>query len=407
MPPLLLILDDDRERLQRFEAISGRLGGDFKVSTWRDAPSMLAQIDTLVRDAALISLDHDLYPDSASDADPGSGRQVAEWLAERRPSCPVIVHSTNTDMAWGMHNALRAAGWTVELVHHINQANWIEELWLPAARRLVESFRTAQAPASGTQLSLAEYRALVESLPMPTVEQARQFAEYVAGAHSWYKHLRLLPAYAPIQIYLDPAAGMQHTMAADGSIAVVAREKQGFHYSWLPTEEHLRRFGHLAFSKGTGTSVSLGTAGGKRLVPSDDEPRVYHATARALYDLPNEVLMAGRAYVSGVVHSNGSSRYIWARVLQQTESFENVLDRIDGLDLSQRILSRCQFLKQHPEKAEPRPARPGDIESEFALAAIDFPLQELVAAERRRQIESLAESAMRMIRLVMKGRGGN
>jgi glycosyltransferase involved in cell wall biosynthesis len=75
--------------------------------------------------------------------------------------------------------------------------------------------------------------------------QLRQFAEYVAGAHSWYKHLRVLPAKTPIQVFLDPAAGRQLVQAPDGRVTAEIREKQGFHYSWLRTAEHRERFGQL------------------------------------------------------------------------------------------------------------------------------------------------------------------
>jgi hypothetical protein len=32
------------------------------------------------------------------------------------PACPVVIHSSNTDRAWSMHNELRFAGWHVERV---------------------------------------------------------------------------------------------------------------------------------------------------------------------------------------------------------------------------------------------------------------------------------------------------
>jgi hypothetical protein len=137
MPRLLLILDDDRTRLHGFEEVASRLGNDCLIKAWRDAPTMISQIDSHLREARLISLDHDLYKDSEGDADPGSGRAVADHLCKRKPTCPVIVHSTNTDAAWGMHNALSSAGWRVELVHHLGQPKWIEELWLPTATRLI------------------------------------------------------------------------------------------------------------------------------------------------------------------------------------------------------------------------------------------------------------------------------
>lgn len=98
---------------------------------------MIAELDLLLGEAQLISLDHDLYKDSPSDPDPGSGRLIADLLAKRVPVCPVIVHSTNTDAAWGMFNELTLGGWKVELVHHLNQPTWIAELWLPIAANLI------------------------------------------------------------------------------------------------------------------------------------------------------------------------------------------------------------------------------------------------------------------------------
>ena len=138
MPRLLLILDDDRERLRSFDQIVPRLGEDWVLKAWRDAPSMISEIETLLDGAHLISLDHDLYRDSPSDPDPGSGRMIADFLSERDPICPVVLHSTNTDAAWGMFNQLTSAGWKVAMVHQLNQPGWIEELWLPVATRLVQ-----------------------------------------------------------------------------------------------------------------------------------------------------------------------------------------------------------------------------------------------------------------------------
>ena len=139
MPRLLLILDDDRIRLRGFDEVAPRLGEDWVIKSWRDAPSMIAEIEILLGGAQLISLDHDLYKDSPSDPDPGSGRVIADFLSNRDPVCPVIVHSTNTDAAWGMFNELTSGGWKVQLVHHLSQPAWIEDLWLPIARQLVHA----------------------------------------------------------------------------------------------------------------------------------------------------------------------------------------------------------------------------------------------------------------------------
>lgn len=137
MRPLLLILDDDRERLRGFDRVFPRLGREWAIRSWRSAPPMLAEIDALLPEAHLISLDHDLYRDAPEDPEPGTGRMIADHLSTRPPRCPVIVHSTNTDAAWGMFNQLSSGGWKVELVHHLNQAGWIEDRWLPVAVRLL------------------------------------------------------------------------------------------------------------------------------------------------------------------------------------------------------------------------------------------------------------------------------
>lgn len=396
MGRLLLVLDDERARLHGFDEIAARLGTDWALKGWRTAPAMLAELDRHLPDARLISLDHDLYKDATADADPGSGREVAERLATRKPVCPVIVHSTNTDAAWGMHGTLKGAGWTVELVHHLNQPRWIEERWLPVARQLVSASLQARRPAKAGTLTLAEYRALARELPLPTPLQVRQFAEYIAGAHSWYKHLRLLPANTPIQVFLDPGAGMQLAQAADGSVRAEVRDKPGFHYSWLRTAEHRERFGHLAFSKSSGTSVSVVSRDGSAVLPSDDAPCVYDPAGPALYQLPDEVLMAGRAFISAIVHTQGSWRWRWERLIKEVDWFDEVLERVDGLEIGKRILDRCAQIRRDPACAEPAPPRD---EHDQSLATLDSPLARLIDAERQRQIAALAAAATRVIRL--------
>ena len=137
---MLLILDDNLDRLKGFEGVITELT-QWTMKSWTDAPSMLAELDQHLNDAMLISLDHDLYRQSENDPDPGSGRDVAENLSTRAPVCPVIVHSTNTDAAWGMFNALSGADWHVELVHHLDQQDWIRDLWLPVALRLTAELK--------------------------------------------------------------------------------------------------------------------------------------------------------------------------------------------------------------------------------------------------------------------------
>ncbi len=132
---MLLILDDSIERLTAFKQISPKLAGNIEIKTWLNAPSMLAEVDDYLSQAVLISLDHDLYKQVDSEPDPGSGRDVADYLATCTPVCPVIIHTTNIDAAWGMYNVLSFAGWQVEVLSHTGLAEWYEKSWLATAKK--------------------------------------------------------------------------------------------------------------------------------------------------------------------------------------------------------------------------------------------------------------------------------
>jgi hypothetical protein len=98
---------------------------------------MIQELPALLPGATLLSLDHDLYRMYERDPAPGCGRDVANYLAKQKPHCPVIIHSTNTDEAWGMYNELSGAGWNAEIIHHLDEAGWIETRWLALAKKLM------------------------------------------------------------------------------------------------------------------------------------------------------------------------------------------------------------------------------------------------------------------------------
>jgi ADP-ribosylglycohydrolase len=134
----ILILEDNGDRIAGFKVAVAKLGNDFDLKIWRDAPSMIAECEAFFPAAALISLDHDLDPQSGTTADPGTGLEVAKFLAACRPVCPLIIHSTNADRAYSMHNELRFADWIAERVGPIG-TDWIETLWLSKAREYLSN----------------------------------------------------------------------------------------------------------------------------------------------------------------------------------------------------------------------------------------------------------------------------
>lgn len=132
----LLLLEDNSERIAAFEAAVRELGDDWRLRVWRDAHSMISECEEWFGDTYLISLDHDLNPQPGATCDPGTGLEVAQFFASHFPFCPVIIHSTNADRAWSMHNDLRFGGWTVERFGPIGE-DWFSKLWLPKARELL------------------------------------------------------------------------------------------------------------------------------------------------------------------------------------------------------------------------------------------------------------------------------
>jgi len=132
----ILILEDNDERIAAFQRAVAALGDCFEMRVWRDAHSMIAECESFFPSAVLISLDHDLNPLAGATVDPGTGLDVAKFLAECRPACPVIIHSTNADRAHSMHNELRFADWVADRVGPIG-TDWIETIWLRKAREFL------------------------------------------------------------------------------------------------------------------------------------------------------------------------------------------------------------------------------------------------------------------------------
>ncbi len=138
--PFILILEDDEDRITAFQRTVREIGPNFDLVIWRTAPEMLAECAAYFANTALISLDHDLNAPSRYIGDPGDGMDVARFLADFAPPCPVIIHSSNTDRAYSMHNELRFSQWVVDRVGPLG-GDWIEKSWLPKARDLLRQHK--------------------------------------------------------------------------------------------------------------------------------------------------------------------------------------------------------------------------------------------------------------------------
>ena len=135
---LLLMLEDDHERIGRFKAILARHHPSAMLMVARTAPDFQSTYKLLEDIPDLICLDHDLFTDSPGDPDPGAGRDVSAFLIQQPANCPVLIHSTNAPAANSMLFSLRDAGWTAERIAPIGD-DWIEADWYPTACEMISS----------------------------------------------------------------------------------------------------------------------------------------------------------------------------------------------------------------------------------------------------------------------------
>lgn len=141
---MLLLLEDDPERIARFEVVVAGIGQVLPLRVWHDAHAMIREAGPLLHDAAVISLDHDLIaaPDAA---DPGDGYMVAQWLTMQPAVRPVIVHSSNSERASWMAGEFDLAGWRHWRVIPFGD-DWIENDWRRVVRRLMRKASKSREP---------------------------------------------------------------------------------------------------------------------------------------------------------------------------------------------------------------------------------------------------------------------
>jgi hypothetical protein len=141
MAEVIAVLEDDKRRTEAMKkALDARfplLGSLF----FDNAPDTVAWLKDNLSGVRLICLDHDLGASRERDGkpfDPGTGREVSDFLVTRHPSCPVLIHSTNTEAANGMLLALEEAGWRAERLSPFDDLAWVEALWSARVASLLE-----------------------------------------------------------------------------------------------------------------------------------------------------------------------------------------------------------------------------------------------------------------------------
>lgn len=150
----IAILEDnlDRQAVMR-DCLLDRFR-QYDVRFFDDAAAMIRFLDEHLADTLVIALDHDLElkpGDNGRCHDTGTGRAVAEFLAAKQPTCPVIIHTTNDPAAVGMQMVLQDAHWQTCRIVPCGDTHWIETDWFPAVRRAIVGPIRKQAIPAGNQ----------------------------------------------------------------------------------------------------------------------------------------------------------------------------------------------------------------------------------------------------------------
>ena len=253
----ILILEDNDERIAAFQKAALALGDGFALKFWRDAPAMMAECEAFFLTTVLISLDHDLNPMPGATADPGTGLDVAKFLGNFMPVCPVLIHSSNVDRVYSMHNELRFAGWMVDRVGPIGN-DWIETFWLRSARQLVAEFPNT-------------WKAMVPADHAARVERMRLSLDGLGLGDALGEMLSYQAAAAPRRLAENnlPAGPWFHTDDTEMAISIVQILKShGYVDQDALAKRFARRFEHdpeRGYGKMTRIQMREITAGAKWL----------------------------------------------------------------------------------------------------------------------------------------------
>lgn len=249
-------------------------------------------------------------------------------------------------------------------------------------------------------LSLHEYRQLTGHLDLPTMAQMRHFAEFVSSAHNWYRFLPLLPPGVPFHFFVDPAAGLQLVSRGwDDSLYVIDREERSGHGSRIRTADYRRQFGFLAFSQRYANSISVDAGNGDSWLPPDEHYAVWDAGSQTLRPLPPEVLAAGEAFVSGVVHPLAARPQIFCHP-DAERAGAAWPESSGGHEAWNRIVARSRLVEADPSLMERRQIDRTRADIPRIPLEVDLPLYRELEPERTRQHDGMVAAMVKVLRLV-------
>lgn len=225
------------------------------------------------------------------------------------------------------------------------------------------------------------YLPLIATLQVPSVEQTERFVLYVAGVHSWYKHLPVLPPGYLFTFFLDPNAGRSLVCTVDCEKFVDRTdEEERFHHSWMLTAEYLEKFGHWNYAANAGPGLRTGSAAEGWAISPTPRPRVMTSDG-SWVELSTPVIEAGSCSLTAMVHASlNPNTWLLNHGPDMMENFKNQL-------------------QLHPD--DPELVRYAKVEAIQDLIAGEYvcvtkPLEEFHRAEVLHQREKIRQALFRV-----------
>jgi len=149
MQMTIAVLEDNEDRIGVMERYLDDKFPFYESRFFRSAGAAIDWLREHLDQTICLALDHDLERPQG-EPDPGSGREVAEFLATNQTRFPIVIHTTNQHAAIAMEALLDDSGWTVSRVCPYGDLQWVSESWLPAVRAAIvaQAARVARSKAS-------------------------------------------------------------------------------------------------------------------------------------------------------------------------------------------------------------------------------------------------------------------
>ena len=138
MKTYIAILEDEAGRISVMGKLLSADFPDYDAVFFDNTPEMLDWLKVNLDQTSLICLDHDLGSDriiKGEMTDPGTGRDIANYLETQEPTCPVIIHTTNSFGRDAMKFALQDAKWDTTVVFPSAEISWIQTSWFKIVQK--------------------------------------------------------------------------------------------------------------------------------------------------------------------------------------------------------------------------------------------------------------------------------